>query len=274
MSRRSLAASVLTNPRAERVASVRSLHQRAARARAGLFLVEGPQGVREAVVHRPDVIRDLYVTASAATRYADVIDRARAGGVRIHEASDEVVAAMGDATTPQGLLAVCRTVTHTVDEVVTGARLVVVLASVRDPGNAGTVLRGADAAGADAVILTEGSVDVHNPKVVRSSAGSLFHLPVVTAAPLLMTLEALKAAGLVVIAADGAGPLDLYAGPTQELLAGPHAWVMGNEAWGLPADIRGACDAVVRVPIRGQAESLNLAMAATVCLFASAQVQT
>ena len=145
------------------------------------------------------------------------------------------------------------------------------LAQVRDPGNAGTVIRTADAAGADAVVLTEASVDVYNPKAVRASAGSLFHLPIAVDAPVDAALRRLRAAGLRVVAADGAGERDLDDEADSGGLAVPTAWVFGNEAWGLPEDVRAACDAVVRVPIHGRAESLNLATAAAVCLYASAR---
>jgi TrmH family RNA methyltransferase len=192
--------------------------------------------------------------------------------------------------TPQGLVAVCATVdrplTDVLDELAArpGPVLVAVLAHVRDPGNAGTVLRAADAAGADAVLLTEASVDVHNPKCVRSTAGSLFHLPVVQGVELGDVVARLHERGLVVLAADGAGDLDLddlldelepgrvrAADAEAPLLARPTAWLLGNEAWGLPAEHRALADAVVRVPLHGRAESLNLATAATVCLYASAR---
>jgi TrmH family RNA methyltransferase len=120
--------------------------------------------------------------------------------------------------------------------------------------------------GADAVLVSEASVDVHAPKVVRSTAGSLFHLPVVTGLDVDATLQRLRAHGIRTYAADGSGRTVL---PDADLTA-PHCWVMGNEAWGLDAGVRDACDDVVRVPIHGRAESLNLAMAATVCLYASA----
>jgi len=158
-----------------------------------------------------------------------------------------------------------------------------VFSNVRDPGNAGTVIRAADAAGAGAVVLTAESVDVHNPKTVRATAGSLFHLPVVTGMPLATATGTLRAAGLTVLAADGSGEHDLddlldvagRPGGTGRVpdLARPTAWVFGNEAWGLTPEDRELADAVVRVPIRGQAESLNLATAATVCLYASARAQ-
>ena len=136
------------------------------------------------------------------------------------------------------------------------------------PTAAGPQLRCADAAGADAVVLTDSSVDIYNPKVVRSTAGSLFHLPVVVGVPFVDALAGLRAAGCRVLAADASG-LTTLGDPALDL-TDAHAWVMGNEAWGLPEALREACDEVVRVPIHGMAESLNLAMAATVCLYTSA----
>lgn len=266
-------AGLLANPRSDRVRAVRALSRRAVRHRQGLFLVEGPQGVREAVHHRPDLVEDLYVTPTAAQRYDDLVARADAAHLAVHEVTDEVVAALGDegaSVSPQGLVAVCRMETASLESVLAARpRLLCVCAQVRDPGNAGTVLRAADAAGADAVVLTEGSVDVFSPKVVRSTAGSLFHLPVVTGVAAEVAVAAVRAAGLAVHAADGAGDRVLGA---VDLLP-PHAWLMGNEAWGLPPELRARCDDVVRVPIHGLAESLNLAMAATVCLYASAAAQ-
>ncbi|MBE3074587.1 MAG: RNA methyltransferase, partial [Actinobacteria bacterium] len=151
-------------------------------------------------------------------------------------------------------------------------RLLVILTNVRDPGNAGTVIRGADAAGADAVLVSDSSVDVYNPKVVRSTVGSLFHLPIVTGVPIQELLDRVRASGLDLLAADGCGD-DVLGDLEDDMLARRHAWVMGNEAWGLEPGVREACDAVVRVPIYGKAESLNLAMAATLCLYQSAGVQ-
>jgi TrmH family RNA methyltransferase len=199
-----------------------------------------------------------------------VLEAARAAGLSAREVSPEVLVAMCDTKVPQGVLAVCRPIDVDLDAVLDlRPRLVVILTNVRDPGNAGTVIRGADAAGADAVLVSESSVDIYNPKVVRSSVGSLFHLPIVTGLPTPVLLDRVRGAGLVLLAADGSGQSLL--GDVD--LAGPHAWVMGNEAWGLAAGVREACDAVVRVPIYGRAESLNLAMAATLCLYASAAEQ-
>ncbi|WP_421733391.1 TrmH family RNA methyltransferase [Cellulomonas sp.] len=269
---------ILTNPRAERVKAVRALAGRSVRQRAGRFVVEGPQAVREAVLAAD--VHDLYVTAESARRYPEIVGSARDRAIRVHEGTTEVL----DAMSPDGqqVVAVASLVGHTLESVLASApTLVAVLAHVRDPGNAGTVIRAADAAGADAAVLTDESVDVHNPKVVRSTAGSLFHLPVVTGADLATTASALRAAGLLVLAADGIGTFDLddlldVAGSAEDGvpdLSRPTAWVFGNEAWGLRDEDRALADAVVRVPIRGRAESLNLATAATVCLYASSRAQ-
>jgi TrmH family RNA methyltransferase len=264
---------------------VRALAGRSARSRHGLYLVEGPQGVREAVRHAPSSVRDVYLTPAAAARYAEIVDDARSAGLFLHLGTPEVLDAM--SADAQGVLAVVRSAVPTLREALDARDpgragrplLAAVLATVRDPGNAGTVIRAADAAGADLVVLAGESVDVHNPKVVRSTAGSLFHLPVVAGLSLEATLTELRAAGCHVLAADGSGPLDLDdllddagSGATPDL-AGPTAWVFGNEAWGLPEKDRALADAVVRVPIRGKAESLNLATAATVCLYASSRAQ-
>ena len=256
----------IDNSRSERVRSIRALGQRSVRARQGLFLAEGPQTVREAVRWRSDLVRDLYVTAEAARRYADIVTTASEAGLRVTSVRTEVLDAMADAQTPQGLLAVCRLPTVGLEEVLSARpRVVAVLAHVRDPGNAGTVIRAADAAGADAVVVSEGSVDAYAPKVVRSTAGSLFHLPIVTGEPVADAVDRLRAAGLRILAADGGGRVTL----DEVDLSSPHAWVFGNEAWGLRPEDLGSADEVVRVPIYGRAESLNLALAATVCRYAS-----
>lgn len=269
------ATAVLANPRSERVRSVSRLAGRPARVRAGAFLAEGPQAVREAVP--AGAVRDLYGTEEALVRHGGLVEEARRRGAAVRPCTDEVLAAMADTVAPQGLLAVCRPVDVPLERVLARRpRLVAVLAEVRDPGNAGTVLRAADAAGADAVVLTAGSVDPYNPKCVRSTAGSLFHLDVVTGVGLAEAVAGLRSAGASVLAADGEGEHDLDdladaaaagAGP----LAGPVAWVFGTEAHGLSAEDRALADGVVRVPLHGRAESLNLATAAAVCLYAAAR---
>lgn len=258
--------------RSERVRQARRLLQRPGRERARRFLVEGPQGVREALA--TDVVVELFASDAAALRHPELLAAAQASGVPVRPCDDDAIEALAETVTPQGLVAVCRLLGVPLTDVVRAApRLVAVLARVRDPGNAGTVIRCADAAGADAVVLTNESVDVHNGKAVRASAGSVFHLPLVVGAHLRSGIEALRGAGLTVLAADGSGRRDLDDVDANGLLSRPTAWVFGNEAWGMPAEDLALADEVVRVPIHGRAESLNLATAAAVCLYASARAQ-
>ncbi|MFG3436919.1 TrmH family RNA methyltransferase [Nonomuraea sp. NPDC047897] len=264
-----MAGSELTNVRSPRVKAARRLTKRAFREQDRKFLAEGPQAVREAL--RLDrVMVELFATAEAEQRHPEIVGEAAARDLPVHRVSGEVMAELSQTVTPQGLLAVCRLVHVPLQEALPAEpRLVAILAHVRDPGNAGTVLRTADAAGADAVVFTDASVDPYNGKCVRASAGSLFHLPVVIGAPVSATVRHLRERGLRVLAADGAGKHTL----DDVDLSGPTAWIFGNEAWGLPEDVLAEADDVVRVPIYGQAESLNLATAAAVCLYSSARAQ-
>jgi len=213
------------------------------------------------------------MTPEAGARYVEIVEAALADGLHLRWATAEVVAAMSPDA--QGVLAVARVAERSLAELLgapgsDGApslQLVAVLHNARDPGNVGTVIRAADAAGADAVVLAGQSVEAYNPKLVRATAGSLFHLPVVAEPELDQVVASLRGAGLQILAADAAGEQNLFQVPG---LARPTAWVFGNEAWGLGAAERALADRVVRVPIFGAAESLNLAMAATVCLYASA----
>jgi TrmH family RNA methyltransferase len=268
----------LTSLRSTRVTAAHRLAKRSFRGKERRFLAEGPQAVREAVAHPGTgggrTLVELYATPEAAERHADLVAAARAAGAPVLTATPEVMAEISDTVTPQGLVGVCRFLDSPFEEILRARpRLVAVLANVRDPGNAGTVLRCADAAGADAVVLTDASVDPYNPKAVRASAGSLFHLPVAVGVPVDTAVAGLRAAGVRVVAADGAGDRDLDAELDEGTMHGPTAWIFGNEAWGLPAQTRALADEVVRVPIHGRAESLNLATAAAVCLYASARAQ-
>ena len=245
--------------------STRRLLQRRARAETGLFLAEGAQPVREAL-RRPGTVVRLIVDDPG--HHGELMALAR--GVEVVRAGPEELRSLCGTVTPQGVVAVCRWPRAVLSELVR-PRLVVLCAQVRDPGNAGTIIRTADAAGADAVVLVRGSVDATNPKVVRSTAGSLFHLPVLTGAGLGEVLEALDGAGLAVLAADGNGPVNLF--DADELLARPCAWLFGNEARGLAPGALERAEAVVSVPVLGAAESLNVAAAAAVCLYASVRAQ-
>ncbi|MDD1385142.1 TrmH family RNA methyltransferase [Curtobacterium poinsettiae] len=275
---------LLENPRAGRVKAVAALAKKDVRAETGLFLLEGPQTVREALEYAPELLRELYVTPTAAARYG--LDDAP---VDTWFVTEQVLDAMADTVTPQGVVAVCQQFPTSVkdvfpdraaaaadaeardasDEQAALPGLVAILEEVRDPGNAGTIIRAADAAGADAVVLTGRSVDPYNPKVVRSTTGSLFHVPVSVGVTLADTIERAKALGYTVLAADVSGD-DLPVVRAEGMLDGPTAWVFGNEARGLTADDLALVDRAVKVPIYGQAESMNLATAASVCLYESA----
>jgi TrmH family RNA methyltransferase len=256
-----------------RLKAARRLNKRAFRQRERAFLAEGPQAVAEAF-HCGARVTDLFVTVPARTRHGDLVAAIAAGGIPVHVVSGEVMDELAQTVTPQGLLAVCGFVDVPLAEVARAKpALVALLANVRDPGNAGTVLRTADAAGAHAVVFADASVDPYNGKCVRASAGSLFHLPVVAGTRLEEAVVSLREAGLRIVAADGRAGRSLDDPEVQDRLAGPTAWMFGNEAWGLPPELVALADEPVAVPIYGRAESLNLAAAAAVCLYASARAQ-
>jgi TrmH family RNA methyltransferase len=262
---------MIDNPRSPRVRSVAKLAKRNAREETGLFLVEGPQAVSEALSFHADRLVDLYITPQARDRYGDLIQAAAAAGLAVQLVSDAVLDVMSDTVTPQGVLAICRQFPISLDDLLAmKPRLVAILEEVRDPGNAGTIIRAADAAGAGGVIFTGNSVDAYNPKVVRSTTGSIFHVPVAQNGTLDEALAAVRAAGLQVLVADVKGA-DLP--KVRNILSEPTAWVFGNEAHGLTDDNLRLADRVVKVPIYGHAESLNLATAASVCLYESAFAQ-
>lgn len=208
---------------------------------------------------------ELFLTTAAAERHPDLI----AAHPDPHLISDDDLRTLTESVTPQGVLAVCRMVHRPLADVITrNARLLVCCARVGDPGNAGTVIRCADAFGADGVVLSAESVDPYNPKTVRSTAGSLFHLPIAIGAEVPEVVAAAHEAGLQVLAADGAGENLTRLAAAGEL-ARPTLWLFGNEAHGLPEDLARLADRVVAVPILGAAESLNLSTAAAVCLYTS-----
>jgi RNA methyltransferase, TrmH family len=220
----------------------------------------------------PGCVQEVFAVPTASAQHADLRAAAAAAQVPWQHVDDAALTALAETVHPQGLVAVCRFLDVALSDVLLSApRLVAVCADVRDPGNAGTVVRCADAAGAGAVVLTGSSVDPYNGKAVRASAGSLFHLPLAVTVDVSGTIEALRSAGLTVLAADGAGEVDLDEAEDTGLLARPTAWLFGNEAWGLPGDLAARADHRVRIPIHGRAESLNLATAAAVCLYASAR---
>ena len=210
------------------------------------------------------MVVELFVTSAAAQQYAGLL-----GDAATTLVDDRAMAALSDAVSPAGLVAVCRFLD---DEPAFFDRrrteLLAICADVRDPGNAGTVIRCADAAGSGGVLLAGDSVDRYNPKAVRASVGSLFHVPTAEERDPLAAVAAARSAGYAVLAADMHGE-SLF----ETDLSGPTAWLFGNEAWGLPDALRAAADRVVSIPIYGRAESLNLSTAAALCLYASAQAQ-
>ncbi|WP_459714908.1 TrmH family RNA methyltransferase [Actinophytocola sp. KF-1] len=251
--------------RTPRVAAARALSRRVGRQRAGRFLVEGTQAVREALTW-PGEVHELFVTEAFAARDTELHGLAAARGVEVSLVTDRAMAGLSDTVTPQGVVAVCSFVDVPLATALAGTpSLVAVLVEVSDPGNAGTVIRVADAAGADAVVLAGDAVDPHNGKCVRASTGSVFHLPIARAS-VDETLAACRVAGLRLVATDGYADSEL----TPATAPAPVAWLFGSEAHGLPDAVKSAADMSLRVPLYGKAESLNLATAATVCLYASA----
>jgi TrmH family RNA methyltransferase len=248
---------LLTSARNPKVQAALRLHKRAFREEDRRFLAEGAQAVGEALAS-PGVLESLFVT--------DVMDplvvKAGQAGVDIVEVSDEVMRRLTGTVTPQGLVGVATFIDRTMDDLADGG-CVTLLHEVRDPGNAGTVLRSADAAGAAGVVFAATSVDLYNAKAVRASAGSLFHLPIVRGVDTEEAMEQLRGRGYRVLAMAADGEADLYRAD----LSGPVAFLFGNEARGLPEGIAGAADLRVRIPQTGRAESLNLAAAAAVVLF-------
>ena len=240
------------------------------RTEARLFLVEGPQAVREALLTRPELIVDVFITGPAMERHRDLVALADEHGIQLTLATEKVLEEMADTVTPQGVVAVCGFVDVPLADVIsTKPVLIALLHQVQDPGNVGNIIRTADAAGADAVIVTAESVDVFNPKVVRATTGSIFHLPVVIGVDLAETITALRGAGVRVLATD-AGGQSLSEVRDSGALANPVAWLLGNEAHGLGDEDEALADAVVSVPIFGEAESLSLQTAAAVLLYESA----
>lgn len=251
----------LFTERTPRVVAASKLLRSAGRRKAGRFLAEGSNAVTSALA--AGLVDELFVTEEGAARYPELLTGREA------YVTERAMRGLSDTVTPPGIVAVCRALPEA--RVPDGARLVAVPVDVAEPGNAGTVIRVADAVGADAVLLAGDAVDPMNGKVVRASAGSVFHLPVVQEREPAAAIAALKAAGLTVLAtaADGEVSLD----DADELLAGPTAWLFGNEAHGLPRDLQALADHRIAIPIRGRAESLNLATAASICLYASSRVQ-
>ena len=249
----------------KRVAAAVRLKKRAMREKDGRFLVEGAQALLEALVSAAP-IHEVFRTTGVTARLEPAVRAAEEAGIPVREVAEDVMAHLTSTVTPQGVVAVAGMIDVPLAAIPADAHMVPVLVEVRDPGNAGTILRSADASGADAVVFTESSVDVYNAKAVRATAGSLFHVPVVRGVPVKEAMSHLRGRGFQIVAASATGERSVY---ETDLLA-PTAVLFGTEARGLPEGILLEADATVRVPIR-RAESLNLAAAATVFLFEAAR---
>jgi TrmH family RNA methyltransferase len=253
---------VLTE-RSNRVVAAVKLHRHVGRRRAQQFLVEGANLVEAA--SGCGLIRDIFVTEPAAERYAALLAGHHAP---VHLVTERAAKALSDTVTPTGLVAVCELPRPTLDDVLADApRLVAVAVEISEPGNAGTLIRIADAMGAGAVILGGCSVDPYNGKCLRASAGSIFSIPVVVASDVDVAVSALQAARLRVLATTLDGELCL----DDADLAGPTAWLFGPESHGLSAQVAQRADSRVVIPMSGGAQSLNVATAAAICLYASAR---
>jgi TrmH family RNA methyltransferase len=257
--------------RSGRVKAARALRQRKDRAEHRLFLAEGAKVLTEALATGGVV--EVLATVGASEEYAALRKAVDEAGIPWQPADDDAIGSLSGAVTPQGIVAVCRFLDVPLESLVeardTGP--LVICSDVRDPGNAGTVIRTADAAGAAGVVLAGQSVDLYNDKTVRATVGSLWHLPVALHDDPLDAVRRAQASGRTVLAAEGAGETDLFEAEQTDLLDRPHAWLLGNEARGLPEDLAALADHRVAIPIYGRAESLNLATAAAVCLYASAR---
>ena len=253
--------------------AARRLLRRKERQSARRFLVEGPQAVSEAL-GRPGTFIELIVADDSIDRHHELLETASAAGAQIAVAPARAVHELADTVTPQGVVAVCHMIDVSAEEALADApRLAVLCDQVRDPGNLGTVIRCADAFGANAVLVSRGSVDVYNAKTVRATTGSLFHLPLALGVDLAEAVTLAHVAGLQVFGADPAAPHKINDLAGSGELARPTMWVMGNEAWGLPVEHQGLLDMQVALPLYGRAESLNLSTAAAIFLYASATAQ-
>jgi len=256
----------LTSPRSPRVAAVKRLHSSRGRRDARLFIAEGPQSVREAL-HQPGVVEELYLSSAATSSCTDLAESA---SVPVTVVTDEVLAAMGETQAPQGILAICRWVTRPIEDVLRpGISMAVILDGAGDPGNVGTIIRTAHAAGAGGLVLTHDSVDPHNGKCVRATAGSLFHLPIATGADAAEIASLARSTGLLLAVTAADGEVDLYdlVGRAERQ---PLAWVLGSEAHGVGDALRSVADVTVRIPMFAATESLNVGSAAAICLYADA----
>lgn len=261
---------------------ISQLYKRSQRIAFEQAVVEGPQSVRELLRFAPELIRDVYVTEQALHTHPDINELLIRVDPYTHVLSPEVFARL--STNAQGFLAHINIPDEEpLADVLGKAKLLLCAIELSDPGNLGTIIRSADAMGAEGVILGIGSVEATNPKALRSTAGSFFHIPIIEDELIPTVIEQAHEAGFQVLIADGRGELDLGELSDQAAtrasvgnavdLRKPTMWLLGNEAHGFTEEQLAWADARVRVPMWGSSESLNVAMATTICLYASAVAQ-
>jgi TrmH family RNA methyltransferase len=251
-------------PKSARVVAAVKLHRHTGRLRSGLFLAEGPNLVGAAAAR--GVVDEVFATVAAAERH-----QAMLRDMAVTLVTEPAAKALSDTVTPSGLIAVCRIPEFRLDTVLAEKpALIAVAVDLSEPGNAGTLIRIAHAMGAGAVIFAGQSVDPYNGKCLRSSAGSIFALPVITESDTAELFSQLRSAGLQIVATtlDGDTSLD-----DAGMLAAPTAWVFGPESQGLPEAVTALADHRVLIPMSAGAESLNVAAAAAICLYQSARAQ-
>ncbi len=256
-------AGVIESPKNERIKRYRRLLKRSFRYRDGLFLAEGLKAVAEAL--QADQAPECVICDERGLHSLDAYsDYLRAREVPCFQVSPAIMELLASTVTPQGVIAVCPMLHLPLEELLEEDPAVVLVADrVRDPGNLGTMVRIADAAGAGGMVVCAESVDLYNPKTVRSTAGSIFHLPVCVDLPAAEVMHRLKEAGYSVVVADHREGTVIW----EMRWPDRAALVMGNEAWGIPEEEGEMADARVRIPIAGRAESLNVAAATAVILF-------
>ena len=260
--------------RTPRVVSASKLHRAAARRKAGAFLAEGANSVEAAL--GAGVAKEVFMTPDALDRYGPLVGAVTHAGITLSAVTERAMSGLSATVTPPGIVALCRSIVHDAsvpaEQIDAGARprIVAIGQALAEPGNVGTLIRAADALGADQVWLTADSADPEGPKAVRASAGSVFHMPVVRGIQVADVAVRASDAGLSLLVATGDGNVNITSQEGRTLLSAPTAWVFGNEAHGVSAELRDAADARVRIPLRGRAESLNIATAAAICLHSSA----
>ena len=242
-----------------------------------LFRVEGPQAVAQLLEFKPWLVQNLYLSEIAFENHPQILNLAQANSIKAQVVSAQVIAAMvkdqgkESLVNPQGVVAVCQIeniqLSQVLKDLPDGPLTLVICERIQDPGNAGVVIRTADAAGCEAAFFSEESVDILSPKVVRASVGSIFHLPIASQISLRELIISLKSLGISIIGTSPRASTNLFDWQMPKRTA----WILGNEAQGISLETLKLCDEVVSIPIYGRAESLNIATAASLCLFEAAR---